>query len=255
MFRKQTIQSLLLQLTICLGSSCSVVYASECGVMLLQDNRSNGVSISENKCTQPTDIAIGTKIDLSSNGRLWLKSSQDPSIGKHFQLICQNQTDRSLQLDFSGFLTPWLNLSVLNECTGWVNNQLRCEGKSSQNGGFFCVLAFEKASSSTLADSSSIERSTSVKVRGFGDDPDQPFDKSQLLAEISNDLALCKQLNQHASGLSIRWSVDANKSVSNFNISPDTTSAGNALSECIQTVVSTFNYPGFNKAETFEISL
>lgn len=254
MFRKQTILLLILHITISAVLSYTVVYASECGVMLLQDNRSNGVSISENKCPQSSYIAIGAKIDLSSNGRLWLKSSQDPVIGKHFQLICQNQTDRSLQLDFSGFLTPWLNLSALNECSGWINNQLRCEGKSGQRDGFFCVLAFEKAGSA-LADSSNIERSTSVKVRGFGDNPAEPFDKSQLLAEIGNDLALCQQLNQHDTGLNIRWSVNANKSVSNFNISPETQSTGNTLSECIQTVVSTFNYPDFNKAETFEISL
>ncbi|MCH9698177.1 MAG: hypothetical protein K0U68_08755 [Gammaproteobacteria bacterium] len=254
MFRKQTIQSFILYITISAAPDWSAAYASECGVMLLQDNRSNGVSVSENKCTQPSYISIGTKIDLSSNGRLWLKSSQDPVIGKHFQLICQNQTDRSLQLDFSGFLTPWLNLSALNECTGWINNQLRCEGQSGQRNGFFCVLAFEKASSA-LADSSNIERSTSVKVRGFGNNAAESFDKSQLLAEISNDLVLCKQLNQHVTTLSIRWSVDANKTVSNFNISPEPQLAGNALSECAQTIVSTFNYPVFNKAETFEISL
>ena len=229
--------------------------ASECGVLRLQNNHSTGVNIKENKCNEQPYIAIGAVIDLAAKGRLWLKSNHSPAIGSEFQMICQNETGRLLELEFSDMSTPWLNQGKLNGCTGWVNKKLSCEAKMGERNGLYCVLAFSQSNASNKH--KKMERSTSVKLRGKISSHQavtafSSAEKQQLFNTIEPEVALCKQLNQITTDIKVNWSVDNNAQVEGLNVSMIEPLNNDYLSECVKAVINTIQYPDLNEAIQFE---
>jgi hypothetical protein len=230
------------------------VSASECGVLRLQNNRSTGVYVKENKCNEHPYIAIGTIIDLAAKGRLWLKSNQSPVIGSEFQMICQNETGRPVELEFSDMLTPWLSQGKLNNCSGWINKKLSCEVKMGERNGLYCVLAFFQADTNNKL--KQMERSTSVKLRGSISSLESvntfsSTDKQQLFNTIEPELDLCKQLNRITTDIKVSWSVDKDAEVKGANVSM-AEPLNDYLSECVKSVINTIQYPALTKAIEFE---
>ena len=233
------------------------VSATECGVMRLQQSRSIGVAVKGNRCEKLPSLSVGATIELSENGRVWLLSSQGSSSGSGFQMICQNETNNTLQLEFSEFMPPWLNVSKLNRCTGWVNNKLSCEEKNEGRNGLYCVLAFNLPA--TSKQSGRIERTTSVKMRGLNISLQSPdtsahMDKTQVLAAIEPDLVLCKQLNQVTTNIKVSWRVGVDSHVKQMIVNP----AGqnqHHFSACAKNVIETFQYPEFSDVTAFELNV
>lgn len=231
------------------------VNASDCGVLRLQTNRSIGVTVMENKCDKPLYLSIGSRIEMLERGRLWLKSNPEAVIGSAFQMICQNKTEKNLQLEFSELLTPWLSLSKLNGCSGWINNKLTCEKSNGGSNGLYCVLAYNKPD--TQRPSGKIERTTSAKIRGLNLSL-QPKDASpntgNLLDALKHDVKLCKQLNQITTVIKVNWHVDTDSRAKQINIHSAGTN-NHDLTECVKSVISTFQYPEFPEEVTFDLTI
>ncbi len=231
--------------------------ASECGVMQLKSNRSTGVTVKQNKCDTPPYIALGTVVDLSANGRLWLKSNQSPVIGSAFQLICQNKTSGSFQIEFSEMLTPWLNQEKLNNCSGWIDNKLDCKGNMGEKNGLYCVLTFDKAVSKTNKQNQQMERTTSVKIRGVGaltattKTPDDE-EKQEIVDTLKSDIALCKQLNKIPTTISVNWIVNNNAEAKKIQVSVKNNTPNRFLTECIETVINTYQFPLYSTNVSFK---
>ncbi len=229
------------------------VNASECGVLQLQNNRSSGISVINNKCTESSDISIGTVFELSGKGRLWLKSIPSEFMRSAFQMICLNRTGNLLQLEFSDMLSPWLSQAKLNNCSGWIDNKLSCDGSMGKKKGLYCVLSFVQPL--TGSQSKQIERTTSVKMRdikkiiqikgSFG-----TLDKQQMIAVIEPELRLCKKLYQATQGIKATWSVVAAEVTEiSVNLTGDTNN--HVLSECVETVIKSFSFPGVSEKVVF----
>ncbi len=231
----------------------SHVNASECGVLQLQNNRSSGVSVIKNKCTESPDISIGTVFELSGKGRLWLKSIPSEFMSPEFQMICQNRTGNILQLEFSDMLSPWLSQAKLNNCSGWIDNKLSCEGPIGKKRGLYCVLSFVQPL--TGSQSKQIERTTSVKMRDIkkmiqGKGSFETIDKQQMIAVIEPELRLCKKLNRTTQGINATWSVHAAEVTEiSVNLIGDTND--DVLSECVETVIKTFSFPNASEKVIF----
>jgi len=227
--------------------------ATECGVLQLQDNRSSGVSVTANKCQEAPYISLGSVFDLSTKGRLWLKSNPSQSANANFQVICQNRTNNTVQLEFSDILLPWLTQAKLKNCSGWVDNKLSCEGSMGEEKGIYCVLAFNKSSSN---DQKEPIRTTSVKMRGIGlsnnsDKSPINSDIKKILESIKPELVLCKNLNQISGKSKISWSVDQNSKSPQIDIISAKEVEDPLYSECLKTVITSFSYPKFSEKVTF----
>jgi len=226
--------------------------AGECGVLQLQSNKSSGVSSSENQCAESPYVSIGTKFELAEKGRLWLKSNKSKSMNSEFQMICQNGTGTKIQLEFSDMIPPWLNQSKLNNCTGWVNNQLSCDGFRGEKKAVLCVLSFK---AKKLHKSKDVQRTTSVKMRDIKsllktNAAQVSFDKKEVLESIKQELKLCKKLAQMKKEIGVKWAVSDRK-VTKLKILSETDALNNiSLSNCIEMVISTIVYPSFEE-ETF----
>ncbi len=229
-------------------------HAEECGVLRFQSNRSSGISINGNDCKTLPNIALGTVFDVAGKGRLWLKSH---SSGSAFQMICQNRTANVIQLEFSDMLTPWLNQAKLKNCSGWIENRLSCDGLLGEKNGLYCVLSFFKSMNGSKE--AKIERTTSVKMRAIelSSEPKKLLskaDKKKLLAAINPELKMCKQLHKMKNYIQFSWVVDQSTEKKEIHILSSIGLRHQALSECVQTVVSTFPYPRFQGQETFNLS-
>lgn len=231
-------------------------YATECGVLQLQNNRSSGVTIQGNKCKISPNISMGTVFNVSAKGRLWLKSN--PSVSKassEFQMICQNRTDTPLQLEFSDMLMPWLNQAKLKKCSGWIENKLSCLGQKGEKNGLYCVLSFFKSLKGSQV--AQIERTTSVKMRDIQakqetNNISTSFDKQKILDAIKPELLLCKKLNQISNNMQVGWLVDQTEAKQEIDIVSTQGVNHFSLFECVKTVVSTFSYPYFKGKVAFD---
>lgn len=228
--------------------------ALACGEFQLQSNRSSGVSVKSNECTDPSNISKGTVFDLSAKGRLWLKSNASENTSYEFQMICQNRTLQTVQLEFSDPLLPWLNVAKLNNCSGWLDNKLICDGNNGEKKGIYCALAFIKqVPRNKLVQ---IERTSSVKMRDvsqlFAEDKHyDSFDKQQLVETLVSELKLCKKLNDISQDISINWIVQM-ANVKTFKILTPGVKNDDYFSGCIEGVITTTSYPRFSKEVSFD---
>ncbi len=233
--------------------SSSPINATECGILQLKINRSSGINILKNACSKLPDVSSGSIFDLSPKGRLWLTSNTPKHSTASFQLICQNRTEYSLQIEFSDTQeSPFLDQTRLNNCSGWTNKKLACNGSHGEQKGLYCILSMTKAAHKN---SGKVERTTSVKMRGLNsfinaENTQNASNKQQILAAIRSDLQLCKALNQHTEVTKISWDVEQNAANKIIITSPSGLQ-NNSLSECVKTVVNTFTYPPLSQKTTF----
>ncbi len=223
--------------------------ASECGVLQLQSNRSSGIRVKSNKCSELPYISVGTVFELAPQGRLWLKPTAPEHERLSFQMICQNRTEHLIQLEFSNPLSPWLSLAKLKNCSGWVDNKLSCDGNKGQKHGIYCVTAFLKPA---LSNSEKTQRTSSVKMRtptqGVGSN--LYFDKQKLLAALKPELQLCKQVNEISQDIRVNWIVQMTK-VKMFQVIAPEMPNKYGLSECMEAVVTAIPYPLFSRTVSF----
>ena len=139
------------------------VQAGDCRAIYKQETHSSGVTVKENNCSQSPYLSTKSVIELAPKGRLWLKSIASEYVKSSFQLICQNELEHSVQLEFSDMLSPWLNVSKLGHCSGWVNHKLNCKITKSGQKGLYCVLSQLKEK--TMIKPASPERTTSLRMR------------------------------------------------------------------------------------------
>jgi len=226
------------------------VSASECGIFNFQENKSSGVFINENKCSELPYISQGTIVELLPKARLWLKSIPSEKDGSNFQMICQNRSDSIIKLEFSEQQSPWLNWSKMKSCKGWVEDKLNCEGDGDKDEklGIYCVKASIKKSSGE-GRSDQVERTTSIKLRGFK--ASAGVDKKQVLKLLKPELKLCKKLNQVSQTMEIKWTVMPDNKVNEIQVNQTGEIVNNGLSACAEAVISAFMYPDFSKKEVF----
>ncbi len=235
-------------LIISLGLLTSLpINAGECRGLYVKDSKSSGMIVKKNNCVDSPHLSAGSVVELAPKGRLWLKSVASDSISTKFQLICQNRSNQLLELEFSDNASPWLSLSKLTGCNDWVNNKLSCNGKKENQLALYCVSP--PIQQKTVDDSGTIERTTSLKMRSFGKANAQtPVNQQKVLDTINSELQVCKQLNQTTQTLTIQWTVDLDKKVA---LDWKGISVDSALSSCTEAVITTYPYPTFSEAKTF----
>jgi hypothetical protein len=226
------------------------VGASECSAFQLQNNRSSGISVKSNKCSELPYISVGTIFDLAPQGRLWLKSSVSEHGEQDLLMICQNRTEQAIQLEFSDPSSPWLSFVKLKNCSGWIDNKLSCDGDNGEKQGIYCVTAFLKPVLKSVSEQT--ERTSSVKMRV----PNQSIgssshlDKQQLLEALKPELKLCKRLNEISQDIRVSWVVQMTM-VKMFEVKTPKISNKYGLSECMKSVVTAISYPMFSRVESF----
>ncbi len=231
------------------------VFAMECGDLQLYSDRSSGIQVQGNNCTDSSFLSEGARINVASKGRLWVRSIQDSN--NAYQMICQNSGSGSVNLEFSGTTPPFLNLASLTNCQGWANNKLSCSGSQAEKSALYCVLSRKRIKA---AGEKKIERTTSVKMR----DITQMLKAKKEIAEqrnqtviddIAPELKICKDLYQIAGKVEVDWTVENNQAQETINIiSPEKNDQG-VLSECVESVITTFSYPGINRKTSFNMTL
>lgn len=224
------------------------VGASECGIFNFQENKSSGVFINENKCSELPYISQGTIVELLPRARLWLKSIPSEEDGSNFQMICQNRSESIIKLEFSEQQTPWFNLSKMTNCKGWVADKLSCDGDKDGKLGVYCVKALIKKKSGGSG-SGQVERTTSLKLRNLKSFAGK--EKKQVIELLKPELKLCKQLNQVSHTMEIKWTVMPDNKVNEIQVNQAGEIVNNSLSACAEAVVSAFMYPDFFKKEIF----
>ncbi|MCK5872190.1 MAG: hypothetical protein KAG26_05145 [Methylococcales bacterium] len=221
------------------------VNAGDCRGLYVKDSKSSGMIVKKNNCSDSPHLSASSIIELAPQGRLWLTSITKNESRAKFQLICQNRSNQLLQLAFSERISPWLNLSTLKGCSGWVDNKLSCNEKDQLI--LYCVLP--PIQPKIAAHSATIERTTSVRMRSFNNSNAQTkFDQNKVLDRINLELQLCKQVNQITQTLVIEWIVDSEDKIS---VKWGHTTIDKALSSCVQAVVTTYPYPKFSKTRIF----
>ena len=217
--------------------------ASECGIMLYQKNKSRGVDVLENSCQSPDKIALGTIFELTSGGRLWLKSLSAPETDSDFQVICQSRSASSVQVSVSNIFLPWINPKGLKNCTSWIDHHMSCDDENGGKNKFFCAIALIKRPEFVSAND--VERTTSVKLRNMKNLISGVVSTEMIFAAMDQETGLCRNLYQADQPIEVAWTINKTGTARNIKLKSDKNSDGRQFADCILDVVKHFPYPAY----------
>ncbi len=215
-------------------------YGAECGIMLFLKNKSRGVNVSENSCKSADEIALGTVFELTSGGRLWLKSQSAPDTDSDFQVICQSRSLSPVQVSVSNIFLPWINPKGLKNCTSWVDHHMSCDDVSGNKNSFFCAIALIKRPEYNSP--KEIERTTSIKLRKL----ENNVSIDQLTKAMDQEAGLCRNLYQSGQQVDVAWTINKSGSAKNIQLKSFKNPVDKEFIDCVMDVVKDFSYPAYS---------
>lgn len=223
--------------------------AAECTVLQYLQNKSQGVEIGNNTCTEANQLAIGTQFSLLPGARLWLRSNLQTETQRQAQIICQNQANHNVSIEVSSLFLPWIKAQSLEQCSSWSHNKLTCEDNNGNKNAFFCMAASIKRPNFRQAQKP--ERSTSVVMRKiYVAETGYAYFK-EVIDFITPEVDLCKQLYTGKGQFKVQWDVNAYGRVEQISVNYKQQTNNPRLYECVKTVVEQFEYPLMSKSSTF----
>lgn len=217
--------------------------ASECGIMLYQKDKSRGVDVLDNTCQSPNEIALGTVFELTSGGRLWLKSLSAPDTDSDFQVICQSRSASSIQVSVSNIFLPWINPKGLKNCTSWIDHHMSCDDENGSKNKFFCAIALIKRPEFVSAND--VERTTSVKLRNMKNLSSEVVSIEKVFAAMDQETDLCNNLYQTDQSVEVAWIINKTGRVKNVKLTSKKNPVGGQFVDCVLDVVKHFPYPAY----------
>lgn len=222
-----------------LGLTGLSAHASECSNIQYLDTKSQGVEVINDQCDKANEVGLGTVFKLRGGARLWIKSIPKPTTDSNFQIVCQSASDAPIEVTVSSLFLPWITPNDLKNCSGWVDNKLKCDGINGDSNVFYCAIAaIKQAESAGVQD---LAMTTSVKMRRLSAyEEQQQID--QLVAAMEPEIELCRRVFQVNNKLTVNWTVDSAGKAKDISLSP-MNSSDKRLSDCVETVVENFSYP------------
>jgi hypothetical protein len=230
--------------------------ADECTTMQFLKNKSQGISVQNNLCEVEDKVSVGSVFIMIPGARLWLKSQSAGNSG--FQLICQNRVTRAVEVKFSNTVSPWIAPKGFAQCSHWINNKLSCADDRSTTNNFICATAVIQAPEYLKV--SSLERTTSVKMRSINSDVKKPeisrLTEPELInavvGYIRSEVELCRDLYRVEHAVNVTWALDSMHRIGKLSFAN-----GNEFEQqfrsCAESVINNFSYPNFNEAVAFSL--
>ncbi|GAB4268185.1 MAG: hypothetical protein Kow0065_18640 [Methylomicrobium sp.] len=239
---KSIIVSMLLSI-----AAAAQAQTSECSNIQYLDNKSQGVTMTHGACESPDEVALGTVFTLQQGGRLWLKSKANPVSDTDFQIVCQSLSSTPLEVTVSSLFLPWIKPNELQNCSGWVDNRLKCDAADGTRNVFFCAIAAIKQVEPTA--DQQLAMTTSVKMRTISAYEEQRnIDK--VAEAMTPEIKLCRTLFHIENDVTVGWSVDAEGHAQDITLTPS--QAGDErFSNCIESVVKSFDFSQANTGHRF----
>ena len=226
--------------------------AVECATMQFLKNKSQGISVKNNLCGVEDKVSVGSIFTMIPGARLWLKSQSADNTG--FQLICQNRTTRPVEVKFSNTVSPWIVPKGFSQCSQWINNKLSCIDDDSTANDFICATAVIEAPEYIKV--SSLERTTSVKMRSFNPDEINRLTKPELInmveGSIHSEVGLCRDLYRTKLVGKVTWTLDKIRRIEKLSFA-NTDNLDQQFHSCVESVIHNFSYPKFKEAVAFSL--
>lgn len=230
------------------------VHASECEVMQFLKDKSQAIQIQKNSCINDDKVSLGADFIVAPGGRLWLKV--DATENTDFQLICQNRGATTVTVKYFSPFLPWVKPESVGHCGAWVDNKLSCSDKNGAKNSFVCAIAVIKRPE--YLQLTTLERTTSVKMRNMGQEPyvenglsvAKPETIKSITAVIRSEIKLCRNLFQVPKIINASWILDVSGQVEKLSFS-NADAMGKSFMSCIETVVNSFDYPRFDEKVIF----
>lgn len=220
----------------------SSALADECGVLRYLATKSNGVAVTDNRCKNDGDMALGSGFNLMPGARLWFKSMDTDATT---QGICQNRSAKPVHIRIDSAAEPWIKADGLANCSTWVNNKMSCPEATGQQVALSCVLA---SVDPKLRNTGFEERTTSVRMRTLpmlneADSTTQPAktEKEAIISAMQSDVDLCRSVNSPSSPVKMTWLVATNGKAD--KVSADGAGRDKPFIDCLTVIIKDFPYP------------
>jgi len=234
-----------------LSLQSNLVSAGECKFIELVKSKSPGTETIKNSCSNENGLTIASELSLAAGGRAWIRSGHNEASTQQ-QVICQNRSLATIDLKITQLHAPWVSITNIDNCNTWKGNRLSCDIAQGQK--VFCINAELKQS---ISRDQVQERTTSVAMRSLkkkgkllegllamsGGSPTNIMASTNtlnsLITGMQPEIDLCRQLFQTDKTLQVRWNVNLLGKVSESSI----LSEENNYGQCLQDVISSYDYP------------
>lgn len=156
----------------------------------LLEQRSKGVSGLQQDTWQ-----INQSVNLSAKGLLWARSSAIEN--KYVDLICQNQSNKEIEITFNQPNKPWFLINANTTCENWQNEVLSCK----ESGGIVAACRLVEKNASLMRATGKQGEQTAVNLRSLNTEDWYQVAES-VFDDYSASLDICKTLHgsQHKQG-------------------------------------------------------
>lgn len=226
----------------------TVAEAAECPILRLQIERSPGTAVSGSHCANKDELSLGAQIQMQPGARFWLESTASAPGGSQFQLICQNNSSSTLNIQVAQPIMPWLQPQAPANCSTWQTNRLSCSTPGMDNKALLCAISPKKQQAAT----SNIQRTTSVTMRGLGEhkdadagDDNEPARMNEWLGLIKSEIDLCRVVYETEQPITLSWRVKASGHATDTTVKE--TLLDNKFAACAVDAINHFAFPPFSK--------
>jgi hypothetical protein len=187
-------------------SNVSLLYA-ECKILQFQNMHSQGLNVSNNRCSSATDLSLESIIEMQGGARLWLETSQSSQNVTHYQIVCQNQSPAPTRIKLTSPNSPWVTPIDFTNCSNWVTGRLTCNAPGQQEAALLCVIA-EKPENSAVY---KIQLKTSLTMRGIKPKTEtKPAIETSKWADFAKpNVGLCRIIVNSNQAVRIQWTIKA----------------------------------------------
>lgn len=181
-----------------------------CAVLNLHKMRSSDTYVTNNRCSNATDLSLASVVELQAGTRVWMESPETAQNAATFQIICQNNSLLPVKIKVAQPFLPWINPLNISHCNSWVDNRLVCKQTEDQNVALLCAIAQKPSNNNIRA----IQLKTSLTMRSTNQATSLSEDDLRKWAEIAKPgISLCRQIVDTQEPITLSWTIKASGEV------------------------------------------
>ncbi len=219
----------------------SHVFAGPCSGIRLESDKSQGVVVLADLCTEADELSLGAVLQIPPRSRVWLKAPASGQQG-HYQMVCQNrQTSTAVNMRLQSLRLPWVDLPSVGVCRPWDGKRLACDSRRGEKNAFVCVASLIQVPLWEEAPA----LGTSLVLRSPLEPPGsdgEGYPAKKILSALQTEARMCRELYGPSEPMVWQWTVSPEgraREITTASSHPQSS----GLTACIHDVIQSFPYP------------
>ncbi|GEM_PF-5706050 len=215
--------------------------AGPCSGIRLESDKSQGVVVLADLCTEADELSLGAVLQVPPGSRVWLKAPDSGQQG-YYQMVCQNrQTSTVIKMRLQSPRLPWIDLQSVGICRPWNGKRLMCDSRQGEKNAFVCVASLIEVPlwEEAPALGTSLVLRSPLEQSGAGE---EGYPEKKIFSALQTEARMCRELYGPSEPMVWQWTVSPEgraREIATASSHPQSS----GLTACVHDVIQSFRYP------------